>query len=71
MADVVDLDARRPHLVICDADSPKVHVIPVAAARAWAEGTEPMPPPAILRTIVSEWLACVQAGSVASALFDS
>ena len=56
---VVDLDSRRPHLVI-DSRSldGMIHVYPLSYWQSWAAG-EPVgtpPPIEVLRRIVSEWL---------------
>lgn len=58
MGEVVDLDARRPHLVILDADTRNSHVIPVRLALDIASGeVDPgMLPPGVWRTVMLEWL---------------
>lgn len=70
-AKVVELDRYRPHLVIAeDEPAGKVHVIPLQLALDWAAGKAPLPDAGILRRILVEWLACVRAELVETALHD-
>lgn len=53
---------------ICLNAGKDVHVFPVDLALSWAEGKVPLPEDAILRRIVTEWLACVRSGCVTHAI---
>lgn len=57
-ADVVELDAYRPHATVsCDAGH--VHVLPLAYLRDVAGGARAVAPlpPCVARRILTEWLA--------------
>lgn len=69
MADVVDLEAWRPHLVLA-CDEGHAHVLPVALALDWAAGIRE-PDACCVRRIIVEWLACVRAGCVQHAVEDA
>lgn len=66
-AEVIELDAHRPHLVItCSEEQVHCHVVPVAYLLRLAAGdttVEPLPTCAAKR-VLQEWLLCVQTGCV-------
>lgn len=54
---IVQLDDYRPHVNVIDPRRKAVHVVPLAALEAYADGTlDAFEDPDLLRAIVGEWL---------------